>query len=59
MLYIEDYGIPIPQFLKDITYIIPKIALYKDDHMEMAYEKNKYTMNCSLFIHNDRNRDIN
>jgi hypothetical protein len=35
MIYIEDYGIPIPKILKDMNYTIPKIALYKDNHIEI------------------------
>jgi hypothetical protein len=35
MLYIEDYGIPIPQILKDMNYVIPKFCTYKDDYMEI------------------------
>jgi hypothetical protein len=29
MLYIEDYGIPIPQILKDMNYVIPKFLYIK------------------------------
>ena len=51
MLYIEDYGICVPKVLKDMNYTIPKIALYKDDHMEIKQVYNEVV----LYLDNDRN----
>ena len=41
MLYIEDISYPIPDFLKDHNFIIPKICLYKDENLEIIFDKSK------------------
>ena len=53
MLYIEDMCIPIPQFLKDNNFIIPKICIFKDENLEVAYEKNNIVQ-FTMYIHNDK-----
>ena len=58
MLYIEDMCVPIPQFLKDNNFIVPRVCLYKNKHLEIAFEKYKISPEFALYVNTEKsNRD--
>lgn len=44
MLYIEDYGIPIPQHLKNYNYVPPIFCLHANEHMTIKKEGNEFVL---------------
>jgi hypothetical protein len=58
MLYIEDICDPVPKFLKDHNFIIPKIGLYKDENLEIVFQKIQNRPEFTLYV-NSKKRDRN
>lgn len=54
MLYIEDISEPIPKFLKDHNFIIPKIGLYKDDQLEIIFQRIKSRPEFTMYVNNEK-----
>ena len=50
MIYVEDYGIPIPEFLKEYNYVIPKFCVYKDDHINIYLEYGDFKLYLKSYL---------
>jgi hypothetical protein len=50
MLYIENISDPIPDFLKDHNFIIPQICLYKDENLEIIFNKSKIPHEFTMYL---------